>query len=163
MTDCRGRNERGVTLTELTVVTVLATVVMLGLTGFYLSSQFTWMDGSAKAMAQREGTFLIETIRDSAHTAFAYDVLGNQLSLYKIGETNTAFYVFRWDPDADSALLAGPPGLEQKIIESRVRRFELAFIDSSVVEMSALEIVSATGQAVTFQSRFALLNHEGEP
>jgi hypothetical protein len=155
-------NERGLTLTELTVVTVLASVVMLGFTGFYLSSQFAWLDGSAKAMAQREGTFLLETIRDSVHTAYWYDAdpFAHQLSLYKIGESN-AFYVFQWDPStSDSAMKAGPPGGENKILESRVRRFDLAFIDSSVVELSALEVVSATGQTTVFRTRFALINRE---
>lgn len=158
------QDEQGVTLTELTVVTVLAVVVMLGLTGFYLTSQFTWIDGSARAVSQREGTFAIETIRDSARTAYAYDLLGNQLSLFKVGETNTAFYVFRWDPStSDSILLAGPPGAERKLIDSRVRRFDLSFVDSGMVELTALELVSATGQPVTFHSRFALLNHQGAP
>jgi hypothetical protein len=158
----RGLNERGLTLTELTVVTVLASVVMLGFTGFYLSSQFTWIDGSAKAMSQREGTFLLDTMRDSTHTAYWYDAdpVAHQLSLYKIGESN-AFYVFRWDPGrSDSAMLAGPPGAEKRILESRVRRFDIAFIDSSVVELSALELVSATGQTAVFRTRFALLNRE---
>lgn len=156
-----GRNERGLTLTEITVVTVLATVVMLGLTGFYLSSQFTWIDGSAKAMAQREGTFLLDTIRDSTHTAGVYvaDPITHQISLYKVGETNTAFYVFRWDPSTeDSAVFAGPPGAEKRFTESRVRRFDVAPVDSSVLEVSTLEVVSATGQTITFRSRFALLN-----
>lgn len=159
----RGSGNEGVTLTEMTVVTVLATVVMLGLTGFYLSSQFTWIDGSAKAMAQREGTFLLETIRDSTHTAYWYDVTGSQLSLYKIGSSN-AFYSFRWDPSGpDSILRAGPPGAESRILQSNVRRFELAFVDSSVVDLTALELVSATGQSVVFRSRFALLNREVGP
>jgi hypothetical protein len=159
----RALNERGLTLTELTIVVVLASVVMLGFTGFYLSSQFTWIDGSAKVMSQREGTFLLETIRDSVHTAYRYDAdpFAHQLSLYKIGELNDAFYVFQWDPSTpDSAMKAGPPGGETKIIESRVRRFDLAFIDSSVVELSALEVVSATGQTTVFRTRFALINRE---
>jgi hypothetical protein len=158
MTSTGFDNERGLTLTELTVVTVLATIVMLGLTGFYLSSQFNWMDGSAKAMAQREGTFLIETIRDSTHSAYWYDAdpVAYQLSLYKRGEFN-AFYVFRWDPSTED-MLAGPPGFEEPMLQSRVRRFDLAFVDSSIVELNALEMVSATNQSITFRSRFALLN-----
>lgn len=153
-------SERGLTLMELTVVTVLATIVMLGLTGFYLSSQFTWMDGSSKAMTQREGTFLLETIRDSTHTACWYvaDPTAHQLSLYKCGETNP-FYVFRWDPSTgDSAMLAGPPGNEQRILQSRVRDFEVAYVDSGIVELRLLELVSATGETAEFKSRFALLN-----
>jgi hypothetical protein len=164
VTSAKDSNEKGLTLMEVTVVTVLATVVMLGLTGFYLSSQFTWMDGSAKAMAQREGTFLLDTIRDSTHTAFWYDAdpTAHQLSLYKIGESN-AFYVFRWDPSSpDSALLAGPPGSESRILQSKVRRFDIGFVDSSIVELSALEVVSATGQPFTFRTRFALLNRIGK-
>jgi Tfp pilus assembly protein PilW len=163
------RSERGLTLIELTVVTVLATVVLLGLTGFYLSSQFTWIDGSAKAMAQREGTFLIGTMRDSVHTACSYDATSypNQLSLYKVGET-TPFYMFRWnianDPVAtDSLMYAGETEPLQRLLQSKVRRFDLAFIDSSLVQLTDLEVVSATGETATFSSSFALLNWRPQP
>jgi len=157
-------NERGLTLVELTVVSAMAAVVLLGLTGFYLSSQFTWVDGSSKAITQREGTFLLETIRDSTHTAFSYDVdnVAHQLSLFKHEET-TAFYVFRWDADTDSMLRAGPPGAEAVILQSRVRRFEFRpQTNPGLVELDALELVSATGETAFFSSSFALLNR-GEP
>jgi hypothetical protein len=156
-------SEKGLTLTEMVIVTVLATVVMLGLTGFYLSSQFTWMDGSTKAIAQREGTFVLETMRDSVHAAYVYVVTpaSYQLELYKKAEL-IPFYVFRWDPsNQDSAFLAGRPGLEAPMIQSRVRRFDLAFVDSNVVELSAFEVVSPTGQTAWFTSSFALLNRMG--
>lgn len=156
-------DERGLTLMELTVVSVLATIVMLGLTGFYLSSQFTWIDGSAKALTQREGTLLLETLRDSVHTAHRYvaDPFTHQLSLYKFGQT-TAFYVFRWDADTDSMMRAGPEGNESVMLQSKVRRFEFApQADDAIVQLDALELVSVTGQTVFFSSSFALLNREG--
>ena len=39
-------SQRGLTLTEVTVVTVLASIVMLGIVSFYVNSQGTWMDAS---------------------------------------------------------------------------------------------------------------------
>jgi len=160
----RPHDERGLTLVELAVVSAMAVVVLLGLTGFYLSSQFTWMDGSSKAITQREGTFLLETIRDSTHTAYGYDVdaVAHQLSLYK-HEATTAFYVFRWDADTDSLLRAGPPGAETVMLQSRVRRFDFApQTDPGLVELDALVLVTATGETAFFSSSFALLNR-GEP
>lgn len=157
------RSAAGVTLTEMMVVLVLASAVMLGLTGFYLSSQITWIDGSTKAIAQREGTLVMETLRDSAHAAYWYVATpsAHQIELYKRSELNP-FYVFRWDPASpDSAFLAGVPGAEAKMIQSRVRRFDVAFVDSNIVEVTALEIVSPTGQTATFTSSFALMNRLG--
>ena len=55
-------SERGLTLTELTIVGVLACLVMLGLVGFYMSSQGVWMDASAQAITQREATSVIDEI-----------------------------------------------------------------------------------------------------
>lgn len=148
---------------ELTVVSALAVVVLLGLTGFYLSSQFTWVDGSTKAITQREGTLLLETIRDSVHTAYSYvtDPWSHQLSLFKQGETE-AFYVFRWDAAGDSLMYAGPPGAESVMLQSKLRRFEFGpAIDPSLVELTAVELVSAAGQPTTFSASFALLNRGG--
>ena len=42
------RSERGLTLVELAIVGALATLVMLGLTGFYLNSQRLWIEASTK-------------------------------------------------------------------------------------------------------------------
>jgi len=156
----RSLDERGLTLMELTVVSALAVVILMGLTGFYLSSQFTWIDGSTKAITQREGTLLLETIRDSVHTAYSYDAdpYSHQLSLYKQGETN-AFYVFRWNAAGDSLMYAGAPGGESAMFQSKLRRFEFGPLpDPSLVEITAVELVSATGQTATFSASFALLN-----
>ena len=62
------RSERGLTLTELVVVGVLATLVMLALTGFYFNSQRTWLEGSSQALTQREATLALEHLADDAQS-----------------------------------------------------------------------------------------------
>lgn len=68
-------SERGLTLTEITIVTVLASLVMIGLVSFYLSSQATWIDASTQAITQREGTHVIEVITQHAR-------IGEEASVY---------------------------------------------------------------------------------
>src|SRR5258706_10201953 len=62
-------NERGLTLTELTVVGVIATLVMVGLTVFYYNSQSAWIDGSTQALAQRDATMLVDALSRRVHEA----------------------------------------------------------------------------------------------
>ncbi len=74
--------ERGVTLTELTVATVLASVVMIGLVGFYMSSQGVWLDSSSQAVTQREVTQLVTDLTERARGAnqvVVTDVQGDSL------------------------------------------------------------------------------------
>ena len=40
----RPLDERGLTLTEVAIVGVIGVLVLLGLGGFYLNSQATWLD-----------------------------------------------------------------------------------------------------------------------
>lgn len=71
--------ERGVTLTELTIATVLASVIMFGLVGFYIGSQGVWMDSSGQALTQREATQIIETLTERGQGALGItltDVVG---------------------------------------------------------------------------------------
>ena len=54
--------ERGITLTELTIVMALAALVTVGLMTFYLNSQGVWLDGSSQALTQRDATLVLERI-----------------------------------------------------------------------------------------------------
>lgn len=71
--------ERGVTLTELTIATVLASVIMFGLVGFYMGSQGVWMDSSGQALTQREATQIVQTLTERGRGALGWtltDVVG---------------------------------------------------------------------------------------
>ncbi len=153
------RNEHGLTLVEVAAVSVIAVVILLGFSGFYLASQFTWIDGSTKTLTQREGTLLLQTMRDKVHASYWYvvDPIEHKLSLIKPG--GATFYVFEWRANDDSLMYGGQENNPQVILQSKVRRFEFApQTDSALVTLNHLELVSATGQTVDFSSSFALLN-----
>src|SRR5262249_57229280 len=61
--------ERGLTLTELIIVGLLATMVLLSLTFFYIGSQQYWINGSAQALAQQDATLIVDVMRRQVHQA----------------------------------------------------------------------------------------------
>ena len=154
------RSERGLTLTELTVVGMLATIVMLGLTGFYFNSQRLWLDSSTKAMAQRDATLLLEAITHETHEAgiavvTTADSLHNDLALFDSG--STLLGQFRWDA-SDSLIHRWSPSEDLgPVADSRVLRFQLTTVDSSLVELRLLELLSADGDTIRLASKLALL------
>jgi prepilin-type N-terminal cleavage/methylation domain-containing protein len=98
-------SEKGLTLPEVMVVVVLAGVVTLGLVGFYLSSQATWLDASTQALVQRDATTLVETITREAHEAATAIVLpvggdstNSDLLLYRHDDPINEARRFSWDP-----------------------------------------------------------------
>lgn len=161
-------NERGLTLIELTVVFVLASLVMVGLVGFYLNSQATWVDGSREAQTQREATLLIETMSDSIRFAAkavvtnypAGDTLHQMVTLYAPADTVNAWYAFWWSP-SDSLIHGGKsPGIGDRgpVITSRIDRFQLRQLQPSLIELTALEAHASNADVVLTSTRFALYN-----
>ena len=161
----KARDARGFTLIELAVVGVLATIVMLGLTAFYFNSQSSWLDGSTQALAQRDGTLLVERItRGARQSAKAQldvsDPSHHKLLLYDRGSLQPV-HAF-WRKDGDELVHEGPnPAVDRgAVVTSRVARFQFTMIDSALVELSLLELRSETGRLIPFRARFALYNHE---
>jgi hypothetical protein len=160
------RSERGLSLTELVIVGVLATLVMIGLVGFYINSQATWVDGSTQAQAQREATLLIEVMADSIRSSSkaivtaSPDSLHSMLHLYDYGQ-NVEKYFFWWNA-GDSLVHAGtnttPSGDNGPVINSKVEQFQVVTIDTSIVELRLLRARTADGQVVRTATRFALYN-----
>ncbi len=152
-------DERGVTLTELTIVGVLATLIMLGLTGFYLNSQKVWTDGSTQALAQRDATLLVEQLRLRVHGAraavvSAQDVDHDVLTLdYETGST-VQIQCNSLDQRVH-ALANGTTDLGP-IVETPVTCLHFATY-SSMVDLSLAELRTANGDTVRIASRFALL------
>lgn len=157
------RSQRGLTLTELTVVGVLATIVMLALTGFYFNSQRTWLEGSSQALTQREATLFSEHLGARVHAAASAQVQDNDpfdtLTLYAPPPGNDQLWQFRVEgPDSlihefeGSGLIDNGP-----VVTSKAVRFQVTKSDS-IVELVVIELASATGDRVKLGSRFVLYN-----
>ena len=147
------RDERGLSLLEVTVVMVLGGMITAGLIGFYLSSQGLWLDGSTQAITQREASLVASAIRDSvrkssrAEVAPSPDAQHQQLALFRHGEA-TPFYYFYWNPD-DSLVHAGPNvggAGSGPIGASRAAR--LQFIKTDEAVRTDMRLLTATGNRV---------------
>lgn len=153
------------TLVELTIVFVLATLVMAGLVTFYLNSQATWVSGSAEVQTQREMTLLIETMSDSIRassqaTVTNYPDATHQMVTLFRGSPPTPQYAFWWDP-GDSLVHRGtfPGGTDDgPLLSSRVTRFQLQASGDSLITLSLLEARSGTGDLIRSATSFALYN-----
>jgi Tfp pilus assembly protein PilV len=56
------RDEKGVTFVELLIATLISSIVILGITTFFLSSQRFWRSASYQASVQRAGALIAEDI-----------------------------------------------------------------------------------------------------
>jgi Tfp pilus assembly protein FimT len=163
-------DERGLTLTELTIVGVLACLVMLGIVGFYINSQAVWMDSSAQAITQREATSVIEEISSRVHGAASVDVDCSGdinhcvLQLYDSGSNPT--WAFWWD-NADSLLHEGidpTPANDRGAMESSVAEYFQVTESagsapgSRIVDIGLLQLRSAQGSRIQMSTRAALQN-----
>ncbi len=156
------RDDRGITLTELTIVMALAAIVMVGLMTFYLNSQGVWLDGSAQALTQRDATLVIERItRQTRGASLAYvaddpDSLHQLLALFDASGSETG-RIF-WSVD-DSTVHSGSVGNpdEGPIAGSKVDRLQFDS-DGKVVTVRRLSMRSGTGEPVEMASSVALYN-----
>jgi hypothetical protein len=153
---------RGLTLIEVVIVMALSTLVVMGMIGFYISSQSTWMAGSTQALAQRDATLLIQTITDDVRSAFlAYvpleaDTVHQTLILNDAGGNET--WRFWWNP-GDSLVHQGPGlGMDRgPVVASRVTRFQLDTLDR-LVRIKLVELRAGDGQLVRMTSAAATYN-----
>jgi len=156
-----GRGERGFTLTELAIVGLLATIVMMSLSAFYISSQRMWVDGSTQALAQRDGSLMIEQLRRRVHEAKLAGVIWTDADhdeLWLQYAPSDSTINFRWN-STDRRLHLWENGLNDRgpIVGTPVSRFHVTTLDSSMVELTQLELKTANGDSVSITSRFALL------
>jgi prepilin-type N-terminal cleavage/methylation domain-containing protein len=163
----RRHRQRGVTLIEVSIVMALATMVVMGLLAFYLNSQNTWTDGSAQAMAQRDGTLLVGAITESARAAFSAEVQDSPDSLHRTlilrRPDGDEFWRFWWDP-GDSLVHQGPGNGQDRgpVVASRVVRF-VADTLTRMVDIRLVELRAGDGQVVRISSAAALYNRPGPP
>ena len=157
-------NERGLTLTEVTVVMILGTMIMAGMVGFYLSSQGLWLDASTQAITQREAALVTAAMRDSirksgrAEVSPSPDATHLQLALYKHADDTEPYYYFWWSA-SDSLIYSGVSATDPgagPMIGSRAERFQMIATPQAVrVDM---RLRSASGQTVE-SGAFAVLQN----
>jgi Tfp pilus assembly protein PilW len=156
------RDARGLTLTEVTVVMVLASLVMFGLVGFYMASQTTWLDASAQALTQREATAIVASVTERAHQAGSAIVTDTgairRIDFYTAGSV-TPFWSIWWDVAAQR-VFEGPyptpyPGATGN---STVVAFTAA-ATSKLVDV-AVTLRSPQNQVVEVGTRAALNNRD---
>ncbi len=166
-----GDSQRGLTLTEVMVVIVLAAVVMTGLVVFYLNSQTMWMDGSAQAITQRELTLALHEIGQRARRSGIASVSGDmhaslRLDLYPYNPDHVpnADSLFSFWIGPDSLLHSGYPNsstAEQRdlgpMLQSRLTVFA-AHSTSDMVYVDSLGAVSPQGARVRMRTAVALMN-----
>lgn len=154
--------QRGLTLVEVVVVGVLATIVMLALTGFYINSQGAWIEASSQALTQREVSFVLDTIADSVHTANTADAsTPGSLILYDYGlppgSPPTPKCTF-WVNPADSLLHESQGGVDRgPLATSVVTRFDVTS-DPTMVRILALEMRSANGRRIRMSTAAVFYN-----
>jgi hypothetical protein len=155
---------RGTALTELMITMALAALVMLGLVGFYMTSQAVWMDGSSQAITQRDATLLVAALTDSVHRAARATVSddpstgGQVLSLYADKDALDPFRCFYW---RNSRVYSGSvqPGHDERlVVVSEVSRFRLSTMDTTLVLMDLIELPTSAGPPVRLASAAALYN-----
>lgn len=157
------RGARGISLVEVTIAVVLASVVMVGVVGFYISSQATWLDSSTKAVSQREATLALEQITSrvrGASSAIASPTPdANRMRLYLYDLGGNLQWMF-WYVTADSTLHHGPSEAADRgpLMLSRVTRFRVSVTGNALVEVHDLDLLSPTGQIIELSTAAALYN-----
>lgn len=153
----RGRSsERGITLVEVVVVGVLAAIVMLALTGFYINSQGTWIEASSQAVTQREVSFVLGAIADSVHGSASADAsIPQRLVLNEYGGSEKCRF---WLNAADSLIHLGRGGVDLgPIAASTATRFEVT-CDANMVRVPALEMRSVNRKLIQMSTSAAFYN-----
>ena len=163
----RLRDQRGLTLTELTVVFVLATILMSGLVAFYLNSQGTWLEGSSQSVSQREVTLVLASISTRARAAKSVTVSGSPHAFIQIdpaGLTTSApveSTYFYWWSAADSLIHEGyriPVVVDRgPMLQSKVELFQ-ASSTLSLLNIQNLQVHTAEGERISMGTQAAILN-----
>jgi len=160
----RPLDERGLTLTEVTIVAAIGLLVLLGLGGFYLNSQSTWLDASSQSITQREATLVTQAIADTALVSARAiatpvpDAEHGQVAFYRHDDLVTPSWCFWWDP-TDSLVHQGPdPANDDRgaLLASKVERFRIT-ADASMVQV-AIRVRAGTGQRVEIATSSVMRN-----
>jgi len=100
-------NERGTTLVELLIATVVGSVVLLGIGSFYVATMRASHQDSAQTFLQRQGAMIIEEMARQIRPATALSGNCNGANSLQVINSNGTFCFYR---DSTSAQLRGGPG-----------------------------------------------------
>lgn len=149
------RDARGLTLTELVIVMALASLVMVGLVTFYISSQGTWFDGSAQAMTQRDATLLMERITSEVHASAAATVTGgNHLVLFDAAHRERGRFWLETDSLVHYGTGPNPADDRGAVVRSRLAAFDVE-ADSNMIYVDSLAMRTQQGDVVQMSSKAA--------
>lgn len=151
-------NCRGITLVEVTMVGILAALVMLALSSFYINSQGAWIDASAQAVTQRDGTLILQVMADSIHGAATAKVTTSPptLHLYSYADPVNETCQFRLEP-SDQLVHLKNPTFDGPIARSLVTRFEVT-ADTAMVHVDTLELLTSANKPVVLSGSAVLYN-----
>jgi hypothetical protein len=156
------RNSRGVSLVEIAAVGLIATIVMLALTGFYINSQGAWIEASAQAISQREATPILQVMADSVHAATSAEAsLTPPIALILRGPGSQERSRF-WLEPSDSRIHSGrgEPSVDQgPLATSTATQFVFSTNASlGLVRISKLELRSSNGRTIQMSGSAALFS-----
>jgi hypothetical protein len=155
---------RGISLIEVTIVAALAMLVILGMIGFYVSSQATWMMGSTQALIQQDASLLLSTMSGEVRQAARAMVMDHPdashqaLFLYPDRHTPTPYRCFYW---RDSCVYSGtdqPRNDDPLAVTSKVSRLQFSVVDTSLVRFDLIELPITKDEPVRLCSAAALYN-----
>lgn len=158
--------EHGLTLTEVTVVFVLAALIMTGMVLFYLNSQAVWIDGSTQAITQREVTLVLNGITARARRARSSKATPSpdqqhaliELSMPGAQPESTYAYWVGADTLIHEGYLNTVPSVDRgPMLMSHVECFA-AFGSDSLLSIDSLRVRSGSGVQVTMSTKVALQN-----
>jgi hypothetical protein len=158
---------RGITLIEVSIVSALAMLVVLGMIGFYVSSQSSWLAGSSQALAQRDATQLVEVLADSIRRASLAEPFDSPDSLHRglvlYDAAHDEFWRFWWD-EQDRRVHQGPGVGDDRgpVVNTPVTRFQLDTL-TRLVDIRLIEMRADDGQTVRVASAAALYNRAVTP
>jgi len=154
----RGADERGLTLTEMMIVIVLAAMVMTGIATFYLNAQSIWVNGSAQTITQREATLVLTGIAKVARRAVSAGVSGTTLCAVTLTLPAPAPNVCFWWNPGDSLVYEGPDLAHgTPMLASTVECFAVHVVGAQLV-VDSLRVRSAEGSRVVVGSSVTLMN-----
>ena len=83
-------NERGLTVLELLIAAAIGSVMLLGVTGFYLSALRFSAEGSSQTYLQRQGALVLDELARQIRPATALAIVTCNGSASSLQVTNTA-------------------------------------------------------------------------
>lgn len=157
------RNARGLTLVEFTIVATLGAVVVLTISGFYLSAQSMWLDSSVQAVSQRDASLFLGEIgrRIEAADRVEPGVTPHEIELY-LNDVQTG--LITWTPGNKHAQItdfeggSGTPTDWPANGAMAALEFRIEQSNPRVVYVDSLRIVSPSGEPIYLSSAFGVYN-----